>query len=121
MSDTEHLTTVEESEPDTLQIALVGVIGTLLLLIVVAVLQGLYEHVERREINRKVVEVTPLELATLRVHQQEVLAATVWVDPKAGAVTIPIDRAMDLIVRDPGLKAVPLPLPSAAPAAGAKP
>jgi hypothetical protein len=119
-----HASAVEGSEPDTLQIALVGLIGTLLLVIAVAFLQGLYERVLSREIRRKVVDVTPLELQTLRVHQQETLAATVWVDPKAGAVTIPIDRAMALVVREPGLRAVPLPLPPptapAAPAAPAK-
>jgi hypothetical protein len=119
-----HASAVEESEPDTLQIALVGIIGTLLLLTAVAFLQGLYERVQRREVQRKVVDVTPLELQTLRVHQQEVLQATVWVDPAAGAVTIPIDRAMELLVRDPSLRAVPLPLPPAAapaPANGKKP
>jgi hypothetical protein len=113
-----HASAVEESDPDTLQIAFVGLIGTILLVTAVAFLQGLYERVQRREVQRKVVDVTPLELQTLRVHQQEVLQATVWVDPARGAVTIPIDRAMELLVRDPSLRAVPLPLPPAgAPAA----
>ncbi|HEX4822987.1 MAG TPA: hypothetical protein VFV19_01605 [Candidatus Polarisedimenticolaceae bacterium] len=112
---------VEESEPDTLQIAFVGIIGTILLVTAVAFLQGLYERVQRAEVQRKVVDVTPLELQTLRVHQQEVLQAQAWVDRAAGAVSIPIDRAMDLLARDPDLKAVPLPLvPAAAPAGGAK-
>src|SRR5262245_35103700 len=121
MSETVRPTSaVEESEPDTLQIAFVGIIGTILLVTVVAFLQGLYERVQRQELRRKVVDVTPLERETLRVHQQEVLHATVWVDPAAGAVTLPIDRAMELLARDPSLRAVPLPLPPAATASGAK-
>ena len=115
MSEHERKTSaVEESEPDTLQIALVGIIGTILLVTAVAFLQGLYERVQRRELQRKVVDVTPLERETLRIRQQEVLQATVWVDHAAGAVTMPIDRAMELLARDPSLRAVPLPLPPAA-------
>jgi len=125
MSDpVRHASAVEESDPDTLQIAFVGIIGTILLVTAVAFLQGLYERVQRSEVRRKVVDVTPLELQNLRVHQQEVLQASVWVDPAAGAVTIPIDRAMELLARDPSLRAVPLPLPppaSPAPATGKKP
>ena len=120
MSEPVRPSAVEESDPDTLQIAFVGAIGTILLLIAVAVLQGIYDRVERREIRRKVVDVTPLELQTLRVHQQETLAATVWSDPQAGAVTIPIDRAMELLARDPSLRAVPLPVPAPAPSPGVK-
>src|SRR5262245_54580090 len=104
-----HATAVEESEPDILQIAFVGIIGTILLVTIVAFLQGLYERVQRGEVRRKVVDVTPLELQTLRVRQQEVLEQAVWVDPAAGAVTIPIERALEMLARDPGLRAVPLP------------
>jgi hypothetical protein len=114
-----HASAVEESEPDTLQIVLIGAIGTVLFVIAVFVLTGLYEHVQRREVHRKVVAVTPQELQILRIKQMETLAATVWVDPEAGAVTIPIERAMALIVRDPGLRAVALPVAPAA--AGATP
>ena len=71
MSETVRPTSaVEESDPDTLQIAFVGIIGAILLVTVVAFLQGLYERVQRREVQRKVVDVTPLERETLRVHQQ---------------------------------------------------
>lgn len=119
MSTTERpVSGVEESDPDTVSTALVGIIGTLLVIAAVVFLQGLYEKGQRAEQYRKVVAESPLELQTLRVKQQEKLAATAWVDPVAGVVSIPIDRAMDVVVRDPSMRAVPPPeAPVAAPVA----
>jgi hypothetical protein len=116
-----HASGVEETDPDTFTTVMVGVIGSLLVVIAVVFLQGLYDRVERAELRRKVVEETPLELQTLHVRQQEKLAATAWVDPAAGVVSIPIGRAMDLVVHDPALKAVPPPEPPPAPAPQATP
>jgi len=110
MSTTPHHTSgVEETDPDTFSTVLVGVIGSLLVVTVVVFLQGLYDHVQFAELTRKVVDEAPQELKALRVGQQEKLAATAWVDPVAGVVSIPVDRAMDLIVRDPSLRSVPPP------------
>ncbi|HEY3898125.1 MAG TPA: hypothetical protein VGM54_05900 [Chthoniobacter sp.] len=40
-----------------------------------------------------------VDLATLRAHEDEELKTYGWVDRKVGVVRIPIDRAMDLLVR----------------------
>jgi hypothetical protein len=43
-------------------------------------------------------------LQELRAKQQKQLESYGWVDQKAGVVQLPIDRAMDLVVRDFGGK-----------------
>jgi len=113
-SNPHRISGVEEADPDTVSTVLVGLIGTVLLIAAVALLQGLYDNVERRELRRKVVLTTPEELRVLRVKQLEQLTSTAWVDQAAGVVSIPVERAMDLIVRDPRLSAV-APKPAAAP------
>ena len=121
MSTTErNASGVEETDPDTFSTVLVGVVGSLLVVTAVVFLQGLYDRVERAEIRRKVVDETPQELQGLRVLQQEKLSTKAWVDPAAGVVSIPVDRAMDLIVRDPSVRSVPPPEPPPAPAPVAK-
>jgi hypothetical protein len=113
-SNPHRISGVEESDPDTVATVLVGLIGTVLLVAAVALLQGLYDNVERRELRLKVVLTTPEEIRALRVKQLEQLKATAWVDHAAGVVAIPVDRAMELIVRNPSLTAVP-PKPAGTP------
>ena len=114
----------DEPDPDPLVTATVGIAGTLLVIIVVVFVQGLYESVNRDEFERKVVEEVPAELRSLRAAQQTQLGATGWVDKQNGIVAIPIDKAMELLVRDPD-PAAPIILPETlqpaqAPAAAAK-
>jgi uncharacterized protein involved in exopolysaccharide biosynthesis len=104
-----HASGVEESDPDTFATVLVGVIGSLMVVVAVVFLQGLYERAQRAELRQKIVDTTPQELQTLRVRQLEKLSRTAWVDKSAGVVAIPVDRAMELLVRDPSLVAVPPP------------
>ena len=116
MSTTEHpVSGVEESDPDTLTILFVTVIGTLLVAIVVLVLQGLYEGVQQAEIRKKVVDEVPQELHALRVAQLEKLSGSSWVDQAHGVIRMPIERAMSFVVRDPAVTAVPPPAASPAP------
>jgi len=41
----------------------------------------------------------PLDLKQYRADQEKILAGYGWVDPKAGVVRIPVDRAMDLLLQ----------------------
>ena len=88
-------------DPDALATATVGIVGTILVIVVVVFVQGLYLSANRSEFQRKVVDVAPLELRTLRAAQQTRLHATGWVDKKNGFVAIPIEKAMELLVADP--------------------
>jgi len=119
---------LNEPDPDTLTTITVGVVGTLLVIIVVLFVQGLYESVNRAEFERKVVGEVPAELRNLRAAQRTVLNQAGWVDKKNGIVAIPIDKAMALLVTDPDPAApiiLPAPpetpsVPPAAPPAAAK-
>ena len=86
------------AQPDTDtrpgSIVAVGLIGSILLVVVVVALEALFGHVAQAEAQRKVVNVGNNELRGYRV-----------VDPAKGVVAIPIDRALELTVRDAGRQA----------------
>ena len=106
----------ESPDPDVLTTATVGIVGTILLIVVVLLVQGLYESVNRSEFQRKIVNEAPAELRNLRAAQLTRLHATGWVDKKNGYVAIPIEKAMELLVSDPSLAAaIVLPAAPAAP------
>jgi hypothetical protein len=81
-------------------VALVGGIGTLLLVVIVIGLQVVFYSMTDAEIARKESPVTSPELAAELTRQRERLTGYRVVDATKGIVTIPIDRAMDLVVRE---------------------
>ncbi len=112
----------ETGEPNTPLTALVGVVFAIGLFAIVVFLQAFFYHQEAEENVRKVVNAPPEELAQQRAQQLETLHAYRVVDLKAGVVAIPIDRAMELVVRDGGRTPWPAVQPPAAapkPASGA--
>ncbi len=111
---------VDAPDPDALTTATVGVVGTILVIVSVLIVQGLYESVNRSEFRRKVVSQAPAELRLLRAAQLKRLHATGWVDRRNGFVAIPIERAMELLVADPSL-AAPIIVPGPPDATGAAP
>ena len=94
------------AQPDTDtrpgSIVAVGLIGSILLVVVVVALEALFGHVAQAEARRKVVEVGNTELRGYTAEQLEKLHGYRVVDPAQGAVAIPIERAMELTVRDAG-------------------
>ena len=109
-------------DPDALTTATVGIVGTILVIVVVFFVQGLYESVNRSEFQRKVVNEAPAELRNLRAAQLTRLHATGWVDRKNGFVAIPIEKAMELLAVDPNPAApIILPEPAAPPPPPAAP
>ncbi len=102
---------LNEPDPDPLTTATVGIVGTLLVIIVVVFVQGLYESVNRAEFERKIVREIPAELRSLRAAQQTRLQATGWVDKQNGIVAVPIEKAMELLTQDPD-PAAPIILPA---------
>jgi hypothetical protein len=114
----------DEPDPDALATATVGIVGTLLVVIIVVFVQGLYLSVDRREYERKVVDQAPAELRSLRAAQNARLQSTGWVDKGNGVVAIPIRKAMELLAKDPD-PAAPIivpetPAPAQAPAVAVK-
>jgi hypothetical protein len=126
---------IETSDPDTLTTATVAIVGTILVIVVVVFVQGLYESMHRAEFQRKVVAEAPAELRSLRAAQRARLGETGWVDKKNGIVAVRIERAMELLASDPDpaapiivaeppaaeAPAAPAPATAAAPAAPGAP
>ncbi len=79
---------------------LVGVAGAILLLVIGVLLQALYLGAVERERQRKVLAQPPAELIEVLSEQQDTLESYRWVDKQQGIAAIPIDRAMELVIRD---------------------
>ncbi len=104
-------------EIDTPKLAVIGVVGTIVVLLVVFGVQVLYYYWTREVRVAENVRHKDSALARYEAEQQEKLHRTAWVDQKTGKVAIPIERAMELTVRDLGAMAAgsPRPEPAAAP------
>ena len=89
-------THVEESDPDAFQTMFIGALGTILVVVVVFVLQGLYERRKNYEFQRKIISVTPRDLKEARSSQLERFQPR-WIERERGIVALPIERAMELV------------------------
>jgi hypothetical protein len=102
-----------ESEPNTPLILFFGFVGIVLFFVIVVSLQTLFYTVEKQEFQEKVVSQPAEELDALRAQQIENINAYRWVEKASGVVAIPIERAMELVVRDAAIPAVAAPPGSA--------
>jgi hypothetical protein len=89
-------------DPQTSSTLVVAVVGAILVFVIIVALQAFFYHSEETERAKKVYAVAPEELARLRATQQEQISTYRWVDRDRRIVAIPIDRAMELTVRDQG-------------------
>lgn len=92
---------IETADPDWATTAKVGILGSIVLLIIIVFVQGLYGRVNRAEFNRKVVSEQPAEYRDLRAKQLAQLQQSGWVDQENGIAAVPIERAMELMAADP--------------------
>lgn len=90
----------ERDEINTPMVAAVGVLGTVLLVAIVVGLQVLYYSMTDAELARKDAPIVSTALADYVSGQREKLDSYRWVDQSKGVVTIPIARAMDLVVQE---------------------
>jgi hypothetical protein len=86
----------------TSKIALVGVLGSIIVVILVVLLQVIYYHAVAVQFQEKDVDVPLVELQRTVSAQQAKLLQYHWVDQGKGVVAIPIDRAMEIVVREGG-------------------
>ena len=91
---------VMSDEIDTPKLAVIGVVGTMIVVLVVFAVQVLYYTVTAEVRDERNVQHVDQALARYRAEQDEKLHRTAWVDPAAKKVTIPIERAMELTLRD---------------------
>ena len=91
---------VRYDDPNVQLSALVGILGSILLFVIIVGLQALFYKMQEDELRLKVYSQPYEELRSLDAKQLEELNSYGWVDQQAGITQIPIDRAMDLTVRD---------------------
>jgi len=83
----------------TSSVALTGIIGAIVVVLLVVLLQALYFNFEvaRRQADDQV----PIaEINDLLAKQQSTLGSYRWVDEKNQIAAIPVSRAMELVVRE---------------------
>jgi hypothetical protein len=81
-------------------VAMVGLVSVLAFVGIIVGLQGLYLSFERAEIERKVIAVEPIDAKNLLAEQEATLNRTGWLDRDKGIIAIPIERAMELVVKE---------------------
>jgi len=87
-------------DPNAAMTILVGIVSSILLFAIIVALQALFYEVQDSEVERKMLRQGPAELRILRSDQLEQINTYRWVDQANGVVAIPVDRAMDLMVRE---------------------
>jgi hypothetical protein len=81
-------------------IAFVGLLGTVLTVILILVVQVLYYAATSRGELRKIVNVPTTTSDSLLAEQEVKLTRYGWVSQENKQVAIPIERAMELVVRE---------------------
>ena len=85
---------------DTGMILTVGILLTVLVLVMILLVQGWFYKAQTDEYVRKVIEPRSEELASAVAEQQEALHSYRVIDAEQGTVAVPIERAMELVVRE---------------------
>lgn len=90
----------QTDDPSSSSTFLVGIVGAVLLFVCVVWLQAIFN--EELQAERRAKQVLPrvASLDDFRARQDASLHGYGWTDSEAGAVRIPIDRAMELTVRE---------------------
>jgi hypothetical protein len=81
-------------------VVLVGIVSVILTFVAIVAISVLFLRGQEAETYNKSKSVAPDELRRLRNDQLLTLAEYRWVDQKKGIVRIPIDRAMEIMVRE---------------------
>jgi hypothetical protein len=85
---------------NTPMIAIVGFLGALVTFIVIVAMQVLYFNVANRQDERKIINVATTESDSLVLEQEAKLTRYGWINREKKQAAVPIERAMDLVVRE---------------------
>lgn len=92
-----HTEEVGGGDPNTPTLVLVGIVGAILTFVAIVGVQALFYNAENQA--SRIINADDSSLASrLRAEQLETINTYRWKDREKGIVTIPIDRAMDLVV-----------------------
>ncbi len=78
----------------------IGLLLAVLVLVLILLVQGWFYKAQTDEYVRKVIEPRAEELASATAEQQEALHSYRVIDAELGTVAIPIEKAMELVVRE---------------------
>ncbi len=93
---------IQDDDIKTWKITMIGGVGLIVVLIIVLALQVVYFRAVAEQFHQKEVHPPLLEVQTAMSRQQDKLGQCQWVDRDKGVVSIPIDRAMELVIREGG-------------------
>ena len=103
MSEHEPTTVhVDEADPQAGSTFVVAGVSTALLVAIILILEVVHTRVAEAEHYRKEVAPESEELLSLDAEQLQRLQGGAWVDREAGVVTIPIEKAMQIVVEENG-------------------
>ncbi len=85
---------------DTGTIFTVGVLLVVLTFVLILLVQGWFYKVKTDEYVAKVIEPRAEELGSIMAAQRETLGSYRVIQPDSNRVGIPVDRAMELVVRE---------------------
>jgi hypothetical protein len=88
------------NDVNTPMIALVGFLGAVVTFALIVALQVLYYAAANKQDEAKIVNVPTTESDSLLAEQEIKLTRYGWIDRQQGRVAIPIERAMELVVRE---------------------
>lgn len=87
-------------DPGVFMIIVVGIVASVVIIAMIICLRAMYEQTQQAEEGRKAADMMPPEIAAEISKQQEQANAYSWIDPKAGVVAIPVERAMELALAE---------------------
>lgn len=91
---------IEKDRIDTPLIVTLAVMASLLLFTLVVLLGALHDQSQSTLQRDRSERALPSELDVAAAEQRQRLERYAWIDREAGAVAVPIDRAVELVLRD---------------------
>lgn len=85
---------------DTGMIITIGILLVVLVYVLILLVQGWFYNAETEEYTRKVISPRNEELASVVADQQETLHSYQVINEAEGTMGVPIERAMQLVVRE---------------------
>ena len=95
----EHKEQIAPDNISSFNLLWIGVVFTIAILVTVILGEALYFGAQRTETRLKAKLTVYRDLELFRAEQQEQLQKTGWIDRVNGIVQIPIDDAMEMVVR----------------------
>lgn len=90
---------VQKDDVDTQTVAIIGVFSAIMVFVLILGSQVLYYRMQNTDVTKKFVVPGSADLQTVVTEQRATISTYHWVDKDKGVVAIPIDRAMDLVLR----------------------